>query len=135
MGERRGKGIEFAVRRDETPIICIALPASISPPGSEVHVHESAPAFPINSKMIRDASFSSNFDISPSFRIPRLFISSRSAKSILLPPRISFTATLACPCRAMSLPSFNPEKSAAGIVVDPGTLERVVPSSKRKDGT
>ncbi|GFZ49336.1 hypothetical protein JCM24511_07456 [Saitozyma sp. JCM 24511] len=35
----------------------------------------------------------------------------------------------------MSLPPLNPEKTAAGIVVDPRTLERVVPSSKRSDGT
>ncbi|WRT68231.1 uncharacterized protein IL334_005207 [Kwoniella shivajii] len=35
----------------------------------------------------------------------------------------------------MSLPSLNPEKTASGIIVDPSTLERVIPQSKRKDGT
>ncbi|EIW67441.1 hypothetical protein TREMEDRAFT_74585 [Tremella mesenterica DSM 1558] len=30
---------------------------------------------------------------------------------------------------------LNPDKTAAGIVIDPATLDRVVPSSKRKDGT
>lgn len=34
-----------------------------------------------------------------------------------------------------SLPPLNPEKTASGIVVDPQTLERVIPASKRKDGT
>ncbi|TXT08257.1 uncharacterized protein COLE_05181 [Cutaneotrichosporon oleaginosum] len=35
----------------------------------------------------------------------------------------------------MSLPPLNPEKSASGIIVDPRTLERVVPASRRKDGS
>ena len=35
----------------------------------------------------------------------------------------------------MSLPPLNPNRTAAGIVVDPKTLERVVPSSRRSDGT
>ncbi|WWC63155.1 uncharacterized protein I303_105755 [Kwoniella dejecticola CBS 10117] len=35
----------------------------------------------------------------------------------------------------MSLPSLNPEKTASGIIVDPRTLERVIPQSRRKDGT
>ena len=35
----------------------------------------------------------------------------------------------------MSRPPLNPEKSAAGIAVDPQTLERVIPESKRPDGT
>jgi partner of Y14 and mago protein len=35
----------------------------------------------------------------------------------------------------MSLPPLNPEKTAAGIIIDPRTLERVVPQSRRKDGT
>jgi partner of Y14 and mago protein len=35
----------------------------------------------------------------------------------------------------MSLPSLNPDKTASGIVVDPSTLERVIPASKRKDGS
>ncbi|WWD18917.1 hypothetical protein CI109_103373 [Kwoniella shandongensis] len=35
----------------------------------------------------------------------------------------------------MSLPPLNPEKTAAGIIVDPKTLERVVPQSRRSDGT
>ncbi|WVQ99849.1 hypothetical protein IAU59_006992 [Kwoniella sp. CBS 9459] len=35
----------------------------------------------------------------------------------------------------MSLPSLNPDKTASGIIVDPRTLERVVPQSRRKDGS
>lgn len=35
----------------------------------------------------------------------------------------------------MSLPPIDQEKTAAGIAVDPRTLERVVPESKRADGT
>lgn len=35
----------------------------------------------------------------------------------------------------MSLPPLNPEKTTSGIIVDPRTLERVVPASKRSDGT
>jgi len=35
----------------------------------------------------------------------------------------------------MSRPPINPEKTAAGIAVDPRTLERVIPESKRPDGT
>jgi len=35
----------------------------------------------------------------------------------------------------MSRPPLNPEKSVAGIAVDPQTLERVIPESKRPDGT
>ncbi|WVF72630.1 hypothetical protein IAT40_007448 [Kwoniella sp. CBS 6097] len=35
----------------------------------------------------------------------------------------------------MSLPPLNPDKSASGIIVDPRTLERVVPQSRRKDGS
>ncbi|GMK58429.1 hypothetical protein CspeluHIS016_0504610 [Cutaneotrichosporon spelunceum] len=35
----------------------------------------------------------------------------------------------------MSLPPLNPEKSASGIIVDPRTLERVIPASRRKDGS
>ncbi|KAF9462574.1 hypothetical protein BDZ94DRAFT_1290153 [Collybia nuda] len=35
----------------------------------------------------------------------------------------------------MSKPSLNPDKTAAGIAVDPQTLERVIPESKRPDGT
>ncbi|KAK8854932.1 hypothetical protein IAR55_003671 [Kwoniella newhampshirensis] len=35
----------------------------------------------------------------------------------------------------MSLPPLNPNKTAAGIIVDPRTLERVVPQSRRSDGT
>ncbi|WVW85820.1 hypothetical protein I302_107858 [Kwoniella bestiolae CBS 10118] len=35
----------------------------------------------------------------------------------------------------MSLPPLNPERTASGIIVDPQTLERVIPQSKRKDGT
>ncbi|KAK0206484.1 hypothetical protein DFS33DRAFT_592406 [Desarmillaria ectypa] len=35
----------------------------------------------------------------------------------------------------MSLPSLNPEQTAAGIAVDPHTLERVIPESRRPDGT
>jgi partner of Y14 and mago protein len=35
----------------------------------------------------------------------------------------------------MALPPMNPDKTAAGIVVDPKTLERVVPTSARKDGS
>ena len=34
----------------------------------------------------------------------------------------------------MSRPPINPEKSLAGIAVDPLTLERVVPESRRPDG-
>jgi partner of Y14 and mago protein len=34
----------------------------------------------------------------------------------------------------MSYPPINPEKSLAGIAVDPLTLERVVPESRRPDG-
>ncbi|ORY35371.1 hypothetical protein BCR39DRAFT_509125 [Naematelia encephala] len=35
----------------------------------------------------------------------------------------------------MSLPPLNPDKTTSGIIVDPSTLERVVPSSKRADGS
>jgi partner of Y14 and mago protein len=35
----------------------------------------------------------------------------------------------------MSLPPLRPEATASGIVVDPQTLERVVPTSRRKDGS
>ncbi|KAJ6599134.1 hypothetical protein DFH09DRAFT_1243579 [Mycena vulgaris] len=35
----------------------------------------------------------------------------------------------------MSLPPINPDKTAAGIALDPQTLERVIPESKRPDGT
>jgi partner of Y14 and mago protein len=35
----------------------------------------------------------------------------------------------------MSKPPVIPEKSLAGIAVDPRTLERVIPESKRSDGT
>ncbi|KAJ7095316.1 hypothetical protein B0H15DRAFT_904021 [Mycena belliarum] len=35
----------------------------------------------------------------------------------------------------MSLPPINPSKTAAGIALDPQTLERVIPESKRPDGT
>ncbi|KAF8195971.1 hypothetical protein K438DRAFT_2017193 [Mycena galopus ATCC 62051] len=34
-----------------------------------------------------------------------------------------------------SLPPINPEKTAAGIAVDPQTLDRVIPESRRPDGT
>ncbi|KAJ7498990.1 hypothetical protein FB451DRAFT_19562 [Mycena latifolia] len=35
----------------------------------------------------------------------------------------------------MSLPPINPTKTAAGIALDPQTLERVIPESRRPDGT
>ncbi|EEB93431.1 hypothetical protein MPER_07908 [Moniliophthora perniciosa FA553] len=35
----------------------------------------------------------------------------------------------------MSRPPINPDKTAAGIIVDPQTLDRVVPESKRPDGS
>ncbi|KAK2466159.1 hypothetical protein APHAL10511_001801 [Amanita phalloides] len=35
----------------------------------------------------------------------------------------------------MSRPPVDPEKSAAGIIFDPQTLERIVPESKRADGS
>ncbi|KAF5387848.1 hypothetical protein D9615_000350 [Tricholomella constricta] len=35
----------------------------------------------------------------------------------------------------MSRPPINPDKTVAGIAVDPRTLERVIPESKRPDGT
>jgi len=35
----------------------------------------------------------------------------------------------------MSLPPINPEKSVAGIALDPKTLDRVIPESKRPDGS
>ncbi|PPR06568.1 hypothetical protein CVT24_001749 [Panaeolus cyanescens] len=35
----------------------------------------------------------------------------------------------------MSRPPINPDKSLAGIAVDPQTLERVVPESRRPDGS
>jgi len=35
----------------------------------------------------------------------------------------------------MSLPPLNPEKTYAGIALDPQTLERVIPESRRPDGT
>jgi len=35
----------------------------------------------------------------------------------------------------MSLPPINPDKSIAGIAVDPKTLDRVIPESKRPDGS
>ncbi|KAJ7129759.1 hypothetical protein C8R44DRAFT_777593 [Mycena epipterygia] len=35
----------------------------------------------------------------------------------------------------MSLPPINPDKTVAGIALDPQTLERVIPESKRPDGT
>lgn len=39
------------------------------------------------------------------------------------------------PVSIMSLPPLNPDKTASGIIVDPRTLERVVPASRRKDGS
>lgn len=35
----------------------------------------------------------------------------------------------------MSKPPINPEKTLAGIAVDPSTLDRVIPESKRSDGS
>ncbi|KAK0490956.1 hypothetical protein IW261DRAFT_1556121 [Armillaria novae-zelandiae] len=35
----------------------------------------------------------------------------------------------------MSRPPLNPDQTAAGIAVDPQTLERVIPESRRPDGT
>ncbi|KAJ6614314.1 hypothetical protein B0H10DRAFT_1692365, partial [Mycena sp. CBHHK59/15] len=35
----------------------------------------------------------------------------------------------------MSLPPINPDKTVAGIALDPHTLERVIPESRRPDGT
>ncbi|KAJ7638749.1 hypothetical protein FB45DRAFT_1000893 [Roridomyces roridus] len=35
----------------------------------------------------------------------------------------------------MSLPPIDPTKTAAGIALDPQTLERVIPESKRPDGS
>jgi len=35
----------------------------------------------------------------------------------------------------MSLPPINPDKTVAGIALDPQTLERVIPESRRPDGT
>ncbi|SJL01925.1 uncharacterized protein ARMOST_05249 [Armillaria ostoyae] len=35
----------------------------------------------------------------------------------------------------MSRPPLNPDQTAAGIAVDPHTLERVIPESRRPDGT
>ncbi|GJJ07359.1 hypothetical protein Clacol_001561 [Clathrus columnatus] len=35
----------------------------------------------------------------------------------------------------MSLPDLFPKKSNAGIIVDPNTLDRVIPESKRADGS
>lgn len=35
----------------------------------------------------------------------------------------------------MSRPPINPEKSNAGIITDPHTLQRVIPESKRPDGS
>ncbi|KAG1820259.1 uncharacterized protein BJ212DRAFT_1245840, partial [Suillus subaureus] len=35
----------------------------------------------------------------------------------------------------MARPPLFPDQSAAGIAVDPRTLERVIPESKRSDGT
>jgi len=35
----------------------------------------------------------------------------------------------------MSLPPINPDKSVAGIALDPQTLDRVIPESKRPDGS
>jgi len=35
----------------------------------------------------------------------------------------------------MSLPPINPEKTLSGIAVDPMTLDRVIPESKRPDGS
>ncbi|KZT62353.1 hypothetical protein CALCODRAFT_403652, partial [Calocera cornea HHB12733] len=32
-------------------------------------------------------------------------------------------------------PPVEPERSASGIVVDPSTLERIVPATRRADGT
>ncbi|KAF7776217.1 hypothetical protein Agabi119p4_4610 [Agaricus bisporus var. burnettii] len=35
----------------------------------------------------------------------------------------------------MSRPPLNPEKTAAGIIVDPQTLQRVIPQTRRADGS
>ncbi len=35
----------------------------------------------------------------------------------------------------MSKPAIVPDQSASGIAVDPRTLERVIPESRRPDGT
>ena len=35
----------------------------------------------------------------------------------------------------MSLPPIDPDKTTAGIALDPQTLERVIPESRRPDGT
>lgn len=35
----------------------------------------------------------------------------------------------------MSRPPINPDQTAAGIALDPQTLDRVIPESRRPDGT
>jgi partner of Y14 and mago protein len=35
----------------------------------------------------------------------------------------------------MSLPPINPDKTLSGIAVDPKTLDRVIPESRRPDGS
>ena len=46
-----------------------------------------------------------------------------------------FKSPLALLTDTMSRPPLNPAKTTAGIAVDPQTLERVIPESKRPDGT
>ncbi len=43
--------------------------------------------------------------------------------------------SVACHPTSMSRPPLNPDQTAAGIAVDPHTLERVIPESRRPDGT
>lgn len=65
-----------------------------------------------------------------------VLLTGRNERSVLCGLQICNSDT-STPClqRNMSLPPTNPEKTSAGIVRDPQTLERVVPSSTRKDGT
>ncbi|KAJ3572459.1 hypothetical protein NP233_g3061 [Leucocoprinus birnbaumii] len=52
-----------------------------------------------------------------------------SVRSLFLYSSTTFSFT------TMSRPPINPEKSNAGIIVDPQTLERVIPESRRADGS
>lgn len=55
---------------------------------------------------------------------------STSSPHLLPPPGFVFVRTL-----IMSKPAIVPETTVAGISVDPRTLERVIPESRRPDGS
>jgi hypothetical protein len=58
-----------------------------------------------------------------------------SAPSLLLRPISFLYIPSLCEDSTMSKPDIVPKTTASGIAVDPRTLERVIPESRRSDGT